>query len=73
MLAFCVKNVQLDSHTDIRNRHVSKLLKRILELVTAKGCDNFSRDNFVAILCVCRQLLSEIGQNASLLESECKF
>uniref|UniRef100_A0A1I7S1B1 Dopey_N domain-containing protein n=1 Tax=Bursaphelenchus xylophilus TaxID=6326 RepID=A0A1I7S1B1_BURXY len=70
MIVFCVKNVRLDAHEDIRNRHISSLLKRILDAIDEKGCETFSRDNVVALLCVCRRLLAEIGQNAALLEPE---
>lgn len=56
-------------HSDIRGRHLTSLLQTILSEIKLKGCDNFSRDSFVALLVISRRLLHEINQNVSIFES----
>lgn len=70
MVSFCVKTVQLDSHGDIRGRHLATLLNRIATTVTKVGCDGFSRDNLVALISLLRRLLFEINQSVMEVENQ---
>ncbi|KAH7695943.1 DopeyN-terminal domain containing protein, partial [Aphelenchoides avenae] len=69
MVMFCVKTVQLDSHGDIRGRHLARLLETILKTIREKGCDTFSVDNLVSLFVVARRLIVEINQSVSAVES----
>ncbi|KAL3101676.1 hypothetical protein niasHT_024809 [Heterodera trifolii] len=71
MVAFCVRNVQLDSHGDIRGRHLPLLLHSVLSGMAT----NFTNDqkqqqlsmtdcwSMLANIVSCRRLLAEITQN----------
>lgn len=69
MVMFCVKTVQLDSHGDIRGRHLARLLETMLKTVREKGCESFAVDNLVALFVVARRLIFEINQSVSAVES----
>uniref|UniRef100_A0A7E4ZT10 Dopey_N domain-containing protein n=1 Tax=Panagrellus redivivus TaxID=6233 RepID=A0A7E4ZT10_PANRE len=69
MICFCLKYVQLDSHSDVRAVHLPKLLNTILTSVHKHGVDNFSRDSLVALLAVCRRLIIEITQSITAIET----
>lgn len=73
MVVFCVRNVHLDAHSDIRGRHISVLLKTLIDKVVEYGCDHFSRDNLVALLCAAKRLLFEVSKGASVVEAESRF
>lgn len=62
MLLYSIKNVQLDSHGDIRGQHLPNLLRCILSGINMRR-NPFSLDNLIAITVVCRHLLAEITQN----------
>lgn len=72
-MAYCLKNVQLDSHGDIRGRYLSNLLLTVLNEIRRKGCDAFNIDIFVALLNMARRVLQEISQNVSMFEGFCGF
>jgi hypothetical protein len=72
MVVFCVRNVHLDAHSDIRGRHISALLKTMVDKVLEYGCDHFSRDNLVALLCAAKRLLLEVSNGVSVVEPESK-
>lgn len=67
MVAFCIRNLQLDSHCDIRGCHLPSLLQCILnEIATQQQqqqSNGISTENTVACLAICRRLLAEITQN----------
>lgn len=65
--------MHLDSHSDIRSRYMSVLLQTLLDNIIKHGCDHFSRDNLVALLCAAKRLLLEISRNVSVVEPESKF
>lgn len=52
IVVYCVRTVQLDSHSDIRGRHLTKLMRTILDQLSQRGCDAFARDTVVALLVV---------------------
>ncbi|KAI6208422.1 Protein pad-1 [Aphelenchoides besseyi] len=72
MVVFCIQNAQLDRHDDIRGRHISQLLHTLLTTIREHGCEAFSRDNLVALLCVARRLLYEVSQSVSTVETDAK-
>jgi hypothetical protein len=65
MILYAIRNVQLDSHGDIRGRHLPRLLQNILSGIDIHQSTDaaFSFDNLIALLVVCRHLLAEINQN----------
>lgn len=69
MVTFCLEHVQLDNHSDIRSLYLPELLHTILSSITEHGCDKFTRDNLVALLSLCRTLLTEINQSAVSVET----
>ena len=72
MIVFCVRNVTYDFQGEQYAWHICDLVQTLLTTIRANGCDRFSRDNLVALLCVARRLLYEISQSASAVESECE-
>lgn len=72
MVVFCVRNVHLDSHSDIRGKYLPVLLQTLLDKVIEHGCDHFSRDNLVSLLCAAKRLLFVISQAVSVVEPESK-
>lgn len=73
MVVFCVRNVHLDAHSDIRGRYISVLLQTLLDKIIEHGCDHFSRDNLVALLCAAKRLLLEISHGVTVVEPESRF
>lgn len=73
MLAFCIRSVHLDSHCDIRGKYISSLLQTVLDKIVERGCDRFSRDTLVALLCSAKRLLLEISKGVSVVEPDSKF
>uniref|UniRef100_A0AC34Q1M5 Telomere length regulation protein TEL2 homolog n=1 Tax=Panagrolaimus sp. JU765 TaxID=591449 RepID=A0AC34Q1M5_9BILA len=63
IVTFCLKIVQLDNHSDIRGIYLPQLLNAIMFTIKKHGCDSFGRDNLIALIAVCRQILIEINQN----------
>jgi hypothetical protein len=78
MVLYAIKNVQLDSHGDIRGRHLPRLLRHILSSISDLLRSSFSTltdtseavqftatllDTLIAMTVVCRYLLAEINQN----------
>uniref|UniRef100_A0A915MA78 Dopey N-terminal domain-containing protein n=1 Tax=Meloidogyne javanica TaxID=6303 RepID=A0A915MA78_MELJA len=64
MILYSLKNVQLDINEDIRSIYLPKLLKHILVGIDLSSSSPLIiENNYVAIIVVCRHLLTEINQN----------
>uniref|UniRef100_A0AC35U0S9 Non-specific serine/threonine protein kinase n=1 Tax=Rhabditophanes sp. KR3021 TaxID=114890 RepID=A0AC35U0S9_9BILA len=69
MVKFCCKHVELNVTEDVRYFFLPQLLKTILGTLKKRNFNLLSKDVFLSIIVVCRDLLKEVSQSSSAIET----